>query len=81
MKSPSHIVPVLVGNAKIAAEICQQLLDNHGIYIQSINYPTVARGKERLRIAPNPLHTMEMVEHLVDSLIQVWKSKGLPLRK
>jgi 5-aminolevulinate synthase len=81
MKSPSHIVPVLVGNAQIAAEICQQLLDNHGIYIQSINYPTVARGKERLRIAPNPLHTMEMVDNLVESLVQVWKSKGLPLRK
>ena len=81
MKNPSHIVPVMVGNAQVAADICNQLLEDHGIYIQSINYPTVARGEERLRIAPNPLHTMEMIDKLVTSLVNVWIKKGLPLNK
>ncbi len=73
MHSPSHIVPVLVGNVAQAAEICDRLLAEHAIYIQAINYPTVARGTERLRIVPNPHHTPEMVDKLVDSLVAVWR--------
>jgi len=81
MNTTSHIVPVMVGDAKIAAEICDTLLNEHGIYIQSINYPTVARGEERLRIVPNPHHTPEMMERLVDCLLDVWNKKGLTLNK
>jgi 5-aminolevulinate synthase len=80
-ESVSHIVPVMVGDAKVAGEICDLLLSEFSIYIQSINYPTVARGEERLRIVPNPHHTNEMIDKLVDSLVEVWKRKGLPLRK
>jgi 5-aminolevulinate synthase len=79
MNSPSHIVPVMVGNAKHAAEICDRLLNDHGIYIQSINYPTVARGEERLRIVPNPHHTPQMINKLVESLLDVWQKLGLKL--
>ena len=81
MNSPSHIVPVMVGNVKQAAEICDLLMSKHGIYIQAINYPTVARGEERLRIVPNPHHTPEMIEKLVGSLIEVWQKVGLKLFK
>jgi 5-aminolevulinate synthase len=81
MNSPSHIVPVMVGDVNYAGEICDRLLHDHGIYIQSINYPTVARGEERLRIVPNPHHSMEMVEKLITSLIDVWVKTGLKLMK
>ena len=81
MHNPSHIVPVLVGNAQAASDICNTLLQDYGIYIQSINYPTVARGKERLRIVPTPVHTQEMIDQLVDSLHQVWTKANLPLTK
>jgi 5-aminolevulinate synthase len=80
-ESISHIVPVMVGNAKVASDICDLLLSEYSIYIQSINYPTVAKGEERLRIVPNPHHTNEMIDKLVDSLIEVWKRMGLPLNK
>lgn len=72
MNSPSHIVPVFVGNAQRAADICNLLLQDYNIYIQSINYPTVARGEERLRIVPTPLHTIEMIDNLVVSLKKAW---------
>ena len=81
MASPSHIVPVMVGDVKCAAEICDRLLNEHGIYIQAINYPTVARGEERLRIVPNPHHSMEMIDNLITSLIDVWGKTGLKLMK
>ena len=81
MNSPSHIVPVMVGNVKQAGEICDRLMSDYGIYIQSINYPTVARGEERLRIVPNPHHTEEMINYLVDSVVEVWQKVGLPLHK
>ena len=81
MNNPSHIVPVMVGNVQYANEICNRLLSDHAIYIQAINYPTVARGEERLRIVPNPHHTMQMIDHLVDSLVSVWLKTGLKLSK
>ncbi|VDK36389.1 unnamed protein product [Dibothriocephalus latus] len=55
------------------------MLWKHGIYIQSINYPTVPKGSERLRIAPSPFHTDEMTDKLIDALVAVWKDNGLPL--
>ena len=80
MNSPSHIVPVYVGNAQHASDICNLLLHDYGIYIQSINYPTVARGEERLRVVPTPLHTDKMIDDLVDALTKVWTKCDLKLR-
>lgn len=81
MDGPSHIVPVLVGNSYQANEICNRLMNEYDIYIQSINYPTVARGTERLRIVPNPHHTPEMINKLIQSVVDVWQKVGLKVIK
>lgn len=56
-------------------------MDKYGIYVQDINYPTVAQGQEKLRIAPTPFHTEKMQEHFVDSLVNVWHELELPFTK
>ncbi len=80
MSTDTHIVPVFVGDAELCKKACDLLLEDHGIYIQPINYPTVAKGAERLRITPSPYHDDVLIDHLAESLLQVWDELGLPLR-
>jgi 5-aminolevulinate synthase len=78
MQTETHIVPLIVGDARQCKAASDMLLDKHNIYIQPINYPTVPKGTERLRITPTPLHTDEMVFELRHALVSVWASLELP---
>jgi 5-aminolevulinate synthase len=78
LENPSHIVPVMIGDADRCKAASDLLLSRHSIYIQPINYPTVPIGKERLRITPTPRHSEVHVSNLVEALVDVWKTLNLP---
>jgi 5-aminolevulinate synthase len=79
LATETHIVPVMVGNPDLCKQASDLLLEEHGIYIQPINYPTVARGSERLRITPTPAHDRRLIGQLADALVAVWRKLDLPL--
>ena len=79
LATETHIVPVMVGDPDLCKQASDILLDRHGIYIQPINYPTVARGTERLRVTPTPAHDIRLIQQLADAMVSVWQELDLPL--
>jgi 5-aminolevulinate synthase len=77
LNSKSHIVPILVGDAYLCRLLAQNLLEKYGIYVQPINYPTVPKGQERLRLTVTPAHTPSMIEELVLALEAEWRALSL----
>ena len=77
MENPSHIVPVMVGDPVKCKMISDWLMERYGIYVQPINYPTVPKGTERLRITPSPVHTDADIEELVQALSELWSHCAL----
>ncbi|XP_017305740.1 5-aminolevulinate synthase, nonspecific, mitochondrial [Ictalurus punctatus] len=77
---PSHIIPIRVSNAEKNTAVCDIMMNRYSIYVQAINYPTVARGDELLRIAPTPHHTPQMMKYFLDKLLKAWQEVGLELK-
>lgn len=75
----SHIIPVLIGDPIRSNQLSDELLRDYGHYVQAINYPTVARGREKLRVAPTPHHTISMMDRFVQDLLKIWKKLEMPL--
>jgi 5-aminolevulinate synthase len=81
MNSLTHIVPIHVGNPEFCKAAGDLLLAEHGIYIQPINYPTVPKGTERLRITPSPYHDDALIDSLAEALVDVWQKLSLPFKE
>jgi 5-aminolevulinate synthase len=81
MPNETHIVPVFVGDPERCKQASDLLLERHGIYIQPINYPTVAKGSERLRITPSPYHDDTLIDELAEALVDVWEELSLPFNQ
>jgi 5-aminolevulinate synthase len=81
MENPSHIVPLLVGDPVLCKRITDALLDRFGIYVQPINYPTVPRGTERLRLTPTPHHSDADMDRLLAALRTLWTEMGIPFER
>ena len=77
MESESHIVPVLVGDPVLCKQVTDTLLERYGLYVQPINYPTVAKGTERLRLTPTPLHSDGDMDRLIAALVEIWTELDL----
>merc|ERR1719315_896903 len=77
--TPSHIIPVHVGDPALNSAVSDSLIRKFGHYVQAINYPTVPRGQEKLRIAPTPHHTKDMMDQFVSDLTDIWVELGLPV--
>lgn len=77
IENESHMVPVIVNNPVLSKKISEILLDEYSIFVQHINFPTVARGTERLRITPTPLHTFSMIEELVNALAEIFNKLNI----
>ena len=77
LDNPTHIIPIIIGDPVKVEQISQRLLKDYGIYVQHINFPTVPKGSERLRITPTPLHTDEMIDYFIDSLSKVLTEFGM----
>jgi len=81
LQNDTHIVPVFVGDPELCKQASDLLLERHAIYIQPINYPTVAKGSERLRITPSPHHDDALIDELAEAMVDVWEELGLPLSR
>ena len=73
----THIVPLIVGNPVHTKKLSDKLLEDFGIYVQPINFPTVPRGTERLRFTPSPVHSTEDINHLVKAIDKLWSHCAL----
>ncbi len=77
MDNPSHIVPVMVGDPVLCKNLTDSLMERYSIYVQPINYPTVPRGSERIRLTPSPNHSDSDMDYLIEALNQLWGEMDL----